>query len=82
MQTPLLDIKWFSFILEALEELPLAPAPPPRQLSEKEKDKLFVAEEAVQRELRIFLREVLQKLIRNRQYVISMYLLLNTYFLS
>ena len=49
-----------------LEVLPLAPAPPPRQLSEKEKELLERKEEATLRELRIFLREILAKMARNK----------------
>lgn len=49
-----------------LEVLPLAPAPPPRQLNEKEKEQLERKEEATLRELRIFLREILAKMARNK----------------
>jgi hypothetical protein len=49
-----------------LEVLPLAPAPPPRQLNEKEKERLERKEEATLRELRIFLREILAKMARNK----------------
>lgn len=48
------------------EVLPLAPAPPPRQLNEKEKELLERKEEATLRELRIFLREILAKMARNK----------------
>lgn len=48
------------------EILPLAPAPPPRQLNEVEKDRLEKKEEATLRELRIFLREILAKMARNK----------------
>lgn len=49
-----------------LEVLPLAPVPPPRQLNEKEKEQLERKEEATLRELRIFLREILAKMARNK----------------
>ena len=50
----------------SLEILPLAPAPPPRQLNEREKEQLERKEEATLRELRIFLREILAKMARNK----------------
>jgi len=53
-------------IKRELEVLPLAPAPPPRQLSVAEKVKIERKEEATLRELRIFLREILAKLARNK----------------
>ena len=48
------------------EVLPLAPPPPPKQLSEAEKAKIERKEEATLRELRIFLREILAKIARNK----------------
>lgn len=51
---------------EQLEVLPLAPALPPRQLNEVEKERLEKKEEATLRELRIFLREILAKMARNK----------------
>lgn len=48
------------------EILPVAPPPPPRQLSEVEKEQVEKREEATLRELRIFLREILAKLARNK----------------
>ena len=48
------------------EILPLAPPPPPKQLSEAEKAKIERKEEATLRELRIFLREILAKIARNK----------------
>ena len=53
-----------------LEVLPLAPAPPPRQLNTVEKERLERKEEATLRELRIFLREVLAKMARNKLFFI------------
>ena len=51
---------------ENLEALTVAPPPPPRELSEKEKERLEKREEATLRELRIFLREILSKMARNK----------------
>lgn len=48
------------------EALPLAPPPPPKQLNEAEKAKVERKEEATLRELRIFLREILAKIARNK----------------
>lgn len=52
-----------------LEELPLAPDPEPKKLTEEEKRVIFDKEEVSLRELRIFLREICAKLARNRQWV-------------
>ncbi|XP_015179845.1 PREDICTED: ATPase family AAA domain-containing protein 2-like isoform X1 [Polistes dominula] len=54
--------------VQVLEELPLAPDPMPKKLSNEEKKKLFEKEEVSLRELRIFLREICAKLARNRQF--------------
>ncbi|XP_051168462.1 ATPase family AAA domain-containing protein 2-like isoform X2 [Leptopilina boulardi] len=51
-----------------LEELPIAPEPMPKKLSEEEKQLLHDKEEISLRELRIFLREICAKLARNRQF--------------
>ncbi|RWS17952.1 ATPase family AAA domain-containing protein 2-like protein [Dinothrombium tinctorium] len=53
-----------------LEELPLAPPPEPRKLTEKETERLIKQEEATLRELRLFLRDVLAKLLRDRRFAI------------
>ena len=50
----------------AMEVLPVAPAPPQRQLSETERAHVERKEEATLRELRIFLREILAKMARNK----------------
>ena len=52
---------------KVLEELPLAPDPMPKKLTEEEKKVVFEKEEVSLRELRIFLREICAKLARNRQ---------------
>ncbi|XP_058809899.1 ATPase family AAA domain-containing protein 2-like [Phymastichus coffea] len=54
--------------VEELEELPLAPDPEPKKLTEEERRALLEKEEISLRELRIFLREICAKLARNRQF--------------
>ncbi|XP_033327790.1 ATPase family AAA domain-containing protein 2 isoform X1 [Megalopta genalis] len=54
--------------IEILEELPLAPDPIPKKLTEEERKMLYEKEEVSLRELRIFLREICAKLARNRQF--------------
>ncbi|XP_015438731.1 PREDICTED: ATPase family AAA domain-containing protein 2-like [Dufourea novaeangliae] len=54
--------------VEVLEELPLAPDPMPKKLTEEEKKVMYEKEEVSLRELRIFLREICAKLARNRQF--------------
>ncbi|XP_060062589.1 ATPase family AAA domain-containing protein 2-like [Ylistrum balloti] len=53
-----------------LEVLPKAPAPEPRKLTEKELAALYNQEEATLRELRLFLRDVINKLGRDRKFQI------------
>ncbi|XP_054274621.1 ATPase family AAA domain-containing protein 2-like isoform X2 [Macrosteles quadrilineatus] len=53
---------------EPLEELPEAPPPPPPKLSQPELRKLYAKEEHKLRELRIFLRQICNKLARNKQF--------------
>ena len=48
--------------------LPKAPPPEPRKLTEAEKKKLREQEDATLRELRIFLRDILNKLGRDRKF--------------
>ena len=50
------------------EPLPLAPPPPPRELSEIETNKMKKQREAVLRELRVFLRETTNRLLAERKY--------------
>lgn len=50
------------------EILPLAPLPPPRQLSEQERLHLEEQEEDVLRELRLFLRNVTERLTLDRRF--------------
>lgn len=54
------------------ETLPLAPPPPPRRITGRELSKLRKREEATLRELRLFLRECLAKLVRDKRF--SMFL--------
>ncbi|XP_046342752.1 ATPase family AAA domain-containing protein 2-like isoform X3 [Haliotis rufescens] len=56
--------------LRMLEVLPKAPPPVPAKLTEAESKKLKQQEEATFRELRIFLRDVLNKLGRDRKFSI------------
>ncbi len=53
-----------------LEELPKAPPPEPRKLTETELKRLNSQEEATMRELRLFLRDCLNKLGRDRKFAI------------
>ncbi|XP_036948738.1 ATPase family AAA domain-containing protein 2-like isoform X1 [Acanthopagrus latus] len=55
-------------LTEAMEILPLAPLPPPRQLSEREQLRLQEQEEDVLRELRLFLRNVTERLSLDRRF--------------
>ncbi|KAL4237041.1 ATPase AAA domain-containing protein 2 [Mactra antiquata] len=54
----------------ALEILPKAPPPEPRKLTDQELKKLHEHEEATLTELRLFLRDVLNKLGRDRKFFI------------
>ena len=51
-----------------LEELPVAPAPVPRELSQEEMSRLCRQREAVLRELRVFLRDATNKLLAERKF--------------
>ena len=51
-----------------LEPLAKAPPPQPRKLTEKEQRKLNEQEEDTLRELRIFLRDILSKLGREKKF--------------
>ena len=53
---------------QVLEELPKAPPPEPRQLTEAELKKLHDHEEGTLTELRLFLRDVINKLGRDRKF--------------
>ncbi|XP_016375636.1 ATPase family AAA domain-containing protein 2-like isoform X3 [Sinocyclocheilus rhinocerous] len=55
-------------VLQALEVLPAAPPPPPRQLSEQEQQKLEEQEEDTLRELRLFLRDVTNRLAQDKRF--------------
>ncbi|XP_043116667.1 ATPase family AAA domain-containing protein 2-like isoform X2 [Puntigrus tetrazona] len=55
-------------VLQALEVLPMAPPPPPRQLSEQEMQKLEEQEEDTLRELRLFLRDVTNRLAQDKRF--------------
>lgn len=51
-----------------MEILPLAPPPPPRRLSEHERLRLEEQEEDALRELRLFLRNVTERLFLDRRF--------------
>uniref|UniRef100_A0A8C5MX23 ATPase family AAA domain-containing protein 2 n=1 Tax=Leptobrachium leishanense TaxID=445787 RepID=A0A8C5MX23_9ANUR len=55
-------------ILQALEVLPLAPPPEPRRLTDEEIKRLEEQEEDTHRELRLFLREVAQRLANDKRF--------------
>lgn len=55
-------------MLHALEVLPVAPPPPPRQLTEEEIQKLEEQEEDTLRELRLFLRDVTNRLSQDKRF--------------
>ncbi|XP_055012961.1 ATPase family AAA domain-containing protein 2-like isoform X2 [Boleophthalmus pectinirostris] len=57
-----------SSLSRPLEILPLAPPPPPRQLSEQERHHLEEQEEDVLRELRLFLRNITERLSLDRRF--------------
>lgn len=51
-----------------LEVLPVAPPPPPRQLTEQEQQLLEDQEEDTLRELRLFLRDVTNRLAQDKRF--------------
>ncbi|KAK2844231.1 hypothetical protein Q5P01_010890 [Channa striata] len=55
-------------VRHALEVLPIASPPPPRQLSEEEIQKLLEQEEHTLRELRLFLRDVTNRLSQDKRF--------------
>lgn len=54
--------------LRASEVLPVAPPPPPRQLTKEESKKLEEQEEDTLRELRLFLRDVTNRLSQDKRF--------------
>lgn len=54
--------------MHAMEVLPLAPPPPPRQMSERERLRLEEQEEDTLRELRLFLRNVTDRLSQDKRF--------------
>nr|KAG5711753.1 hypothetical protein BaRGS_023517 [Batillaria attramentaria] len=56
--------------MRVLQSLPKAPPPEPRKLTEREQKKLEEQEEDTVRELRIFLRDILSKLGREKKFSI------------
>lgn len=55
-------------VLNALEALPIAPPPAPRQLTEEEAQRLEEQEEGTLRELRLFLRDVTNRLSQDKRF--------------
>lgn len=55
-------------VLNALEVLPVAPPPTPRQLTEEETQRLEEQEEDTLRELRLFLRDVTNRLSQDKRF--------------
>uniref|UniRef100_A0A3Q4AUM9 ATPase family AAA domain-containing protein 2 n=1 Tax=Mola mola TaxID=94237 RepID=A0A3Q4AUM9_MOLML len=55
-------------VVNMLEVLPVAPPPPPRQLTEKETQRLEEQEEDTLRELRLFLRDVTNRLSQDKRF--------------
>lgn len=55
-------------VLHASEVLPVAPPPPPRQLTEEECRRLDEQEEDTLRELRLFLRDVTNRLAQDKRF--------------
>uniref|UniRef100_A0A8C4DNE5 ATPase family AAA domain-containing protein 2 n=1 Tax=Dicentrarchus labrax TaxID=13489 RepID=A0A8C4DNE5_DICLA len=55
-------------VLHALEVLPVAPPPPPRKLTEEEIQRLEEQEEDTLRELRLFLRDVTNRLSQDKRF--------------
>ncbi|XP_030639024.1 ATPase family AAA domain-containing protein 2 [Chanos chanos] len=55
-------------VLQAMEVLPLAPPPQPRQLTEQEQQKVEEQEEDTLRELRLFLRDVTNRLAQDKRF--------------
>lgn len=55
-------------MLNALDVLPVAPPPPPRQLTEEETQRLEEQEEDTLRELRLFLRDVSNRLSQDKRF--------------
>lgn len=54
--------------MNLLEELPVATPPPPRQLTEEEAKRLEELEEDTLRELRLFLRDVTNRLSQDKRF--------------
>ena len=51
-----------------VEQLAVAAAPEPRELTQSEQDKLQKQREAILRELRVFLRDLTNKLLAERKF--------------
>lgn len=58
----------YCLVLHALEVLPVALPPPPRQLTQEETQRLEEQEEGTLRELRLFLRDVTNRLSQDKRF--------------
>uniref|UniRef100_A0A8C7LLY7 ATPase family AAA domain-containing protein 2 n=1 Tax=Oncorhynchus mykiss TaxID=8022 RepID=A0A8C7LLY7_ONCMY len=67
-KAPSLTSLFSSPVLAALEVLPVAPPLPPRMLTEKEQQRLEEQEEDTLRELRLFLRDVTNRLSQDKRF--------------
>lgn len=63
-----MTVFWLKFSERKVEVLPKAPKPEPRKLTEEEQVRLYTQEETTLRELRLFLRDVINKLGRDRKF--------------
>ena len=59
---------WLNYIEAPVEQLAVAAAPEPRELTQTEQDKLHKQREAILRELRVFLRDLTNKLLAERKF--------------
>ena len=59
---------WFNSVEVEFENLPVAPPPEPRELTQEELKKMDRQREAVLRELRVFLRDATNKLLAERKF--------------
>lgn len=63
-----MTVFWLKFSERKVEVLPKAPKPEPRKLTDEEQGRLYAQEETTLRELRLFLRDVINKLGRDRKF--------------
>lgn len=68
LPSPDMRVPCLSTVRQALEVLPVAPPQAPRQLTEKETQRLEEQEEDTLRELRLFLRDVTNRLAQDKRF--------------